>query len=238
VILEAVVDGRVGEFHLQVRFRAGGGVTALFGPSGAGKTLTLRHIAGLNRPEEGRITLGDRTLFDSERGIHLQPQERAVGYVSQESVLFPHLSVAGNVGFGLHREPRSRRNRRIAEVLELVELAGYESRSPDTLSGGEGRRIAMARALAPRPSILLLDEPFAGLDFRVRRTLRRRLLAIHENTGVPILLVTHSLADVREVCDELVLVDRGRTVAAGSAGELMASPPSPHAAELLAEDMA
>ncbi len=238
MILETHVEDRVGAFHLQVRFRAGGGITALFGPSGAGKSLTLRNIAGLHRPEEGRIVLGKRTLLDSGRGIHLRPQDRGVGYVSQESVLFPHLSVAGNVGFGLHRSTRDQRDRRIAEVLDLVELAGYEPRRPDTLSGGERRRIAMARALAPQPSILLLDEPFAGLDFRVRRTLRRRLLAIHQGTGVPILLVTHSLSDVREVCDELVLVDRGRAVAAGSAQDLMARPPTPHAAELMTEDMA
>jgi len=238
VTLEAAIESRLGAFHLQIRFRMRGGITALFGPSGAGKSLTLRHIAGLQRPEEGRIVLGDRTLFDTAGRIDLPPQDRNVGYVSQESVLFPHLSVATNVGFGLQGQSREKRKGRIHDMLELVEMEGYGPRRPRSLSGGERRRVAMARALAPGPAILLLDEPFAGLDFRVRRTLRRRLLAIHRGTGVPILLVTHSLADVREVCDELVLVDRGRTVAAGPAQQLMARPPDSHAAELLSEDMA
>jgi len=225
----------VGSFRLDVSFQTGAGVTALFGPSGAGKSLTLRHIAGLERANEGLIDLGGRVLFDSESGIHLRPRERKIGLVFQDYALFPHLDVAGNISYGLHGRSRTKREGRVKELLELTGLSGNEGRRPNKLSGGERQRIALARALAPEPDLLLLDEPFAALDFRVRRGLRDELRSLHGRTGVPMILVTHSLEDVRALSDELVLIDAGRLVAAGRTSDLLASPPSDDARALVCE---
>ncbi len=235
--LDVAIRSRFGDFGMDVAFGLGPGITALFGPSGAGKSLTLRQIAGLARPGEGLIELGGRTLFDDSEGVDLPSRERGVGLVFQHSALFPHLSVGSNVGFGLAGRGRDERRERVREMLRIVELEGYEERAPGSLSGGERRRVAVARALAPGPSLLLLDEPFAGLDFRVRRGLRGRLRSIHLASGVPALLVSHSLADVREICDGLILIDRGRIVAQGSTEEVLRDPGSPEAAELLTEDL-
>ncbi len=229
---------RRGAFALDVAFETPGGVTALFGPSGAGKSLTLRHLAGLERGAQGRIELAGRTLFAGDRDIDLPPRERGVGMVFQEYALFPHMSVAANVGYGLQALARTERRGRVVDLLERVGLAGYGARRPESLSGGERQRVALARALAPEPGLLLLDEPFGALDFRVRRGLRRELRALHEATGVPMVLVTHSLAEVRELSDHLVLLDRGRVVGTGATEALLAEPPNEVAAELLgAEDL-
>jgi ABC-type sulfate/molybdate transport systems ATPase subunit len=209
------------------------GITALFGPSGAGKTLTLRHLAGLARARSGRIRLGERVLFDSATGIHLPPRARRIGLVFQEAALFPHLSVAGNVGYGMSGLRRDVRTDRVDELLDLVRLPGYGERRPRSLSGGEAQRVALARALAPGPSLLLLDEPFAALDFRVRRELRSELLRLGRLTGIPMILVTHSLADVKALSRTLILLDRGRVVASGPTDRLLADPGTPEAAALL-----
>lgn len=220
-------------FVLDVAFHAAGGITALFGPSGAGKTLTLRHVAGLERAEAGRIALDGRVLFDREARIDLRPRERRVGYVFQDYALFPHLDVESNIAFGLAGRPREEREARVRELLALVELDGFEGRPVKSLSGGERQRVALARALAPEPALLLLDEPFAALDFRVRAALRRSLRSIQRQAEVPMILVTHSLPDVRQLSDDLVLLDRGRVVAAGPTADLLTSPESAEVAELL-----
>ncbi len=222
------------DFTLDVAFDTpGAGIAALFGPSGAGKSLTLRHLAGLERADRGRILLGERALLDIPAGLFVRPQERRIGLVFQEYALFPHLDVRANVAFGLHAWDREARRRRVAELLELVGLGGYERRRPRSLSGGERQRVALARALAPEPELLLLDEPFAALDFRVRSELRDALDEIQELTSVPMILVTHALDDVRALADTLVLMDRGSVVAAGPTGELLRRPPSPEAAALI-----
>ena len=169
-MLEVSVRVRAGAFRLDASFRAPGGITALFGPSGAGKTLTLRCIAGLTTPDSGRIAVGERVLFDPARSIDLPARHRRLGYLFQQYALFPHLDVAGNVGFGLDGG-RDERAARVRELLALVGLAGFEKRRPRELSGGEQQRVALARALAPRPELLLLDEPLSALDGRVRRRL-------------------------------------------------------------------
>ncbi|MEX2528816.1 MAG: ATP-binding cassette domain-containing protein [Gemmatimonadota bacterium] len=237
--LEVAIEGAVDAFRLDVAFQTSHGITALFGPSGAGKSMTLRYLAGLARPTSGFIRLGDRVLFqDAPHGppIHVHPRRRRVGMVFQDYALFPHLNVGKNVAFGLHRQSSEERRTRVGELLELVGLEGYERRPPRTLSGGERQRVALARALAPEPELLLLDEPFAALDFRVRRGLRDALSEIQTRTGIPMILVTHSLADVRRLSSSLVVLDDGRVVASGATASLLASPPTPEVAALVSAD--
>lgn len=237
--LDVSIEGAVDAFRLRVAFQISHGITALFGPSGAGKSMTLRYLAGLARPTAGFIRLGERVLFKgSFQGptTHIPPRQRRVGMVFQDYALFPHLSVGKNVAFGLHRQTSVERRRRAEELLELVGLEGYQKRAPRSLSGGERQRVALARALAPEPELLLLDEPFAALDFRVRRGLREALSDIQTRTRIPMILVTHSLADVRRLSSSLVVLDGGRVVASGATGPLLASPPSPEVAALVTGD--
>lgn len=222
--LDVRIDLTLGDFFLQVAFGAGDGITALFGPSGAGKTLTLRSIAGLAAPQAGRIVASGRTLFDSEAGIAIPARERGIGYLFQQYALFPHLTVARNVGFGLHGQPPPVRSRRVNQLLSLVGLEGFAGRYPAQISGGQQQRVALARALAPEPSLLLLDEPFAAVDLRARRRLRAELLRIQEVTSTPMILVTHDLGEVRQISDSLIVLDRGRVLQAGPTPELLADP--------------
>ena len=208
--LSVAVRRRLPAFALDVAFEVGGGVTALLGPSGAGKSLTLRAIAGLLRPDGGRVAVGSRVLFDAARGIDLPARERRVGYVFQQYGLFPHLSVAENVGYGLHARARADRHARVGEVLELVGLAAFAGRRPRDLSGGQQQRVALARALAPEPAVLLLDEPLSALDVPLRRRLGDELRALHERTRTPMVLVTHDPDEAARVADAVVHVDGGR----------------------------
>jgi ABC-type sulfate/molybdate transport systems ATPase subunit len=222
---------RLGGFELAVSFEAFQGITALFGPSGAGKTLTLRSIAGLTAPDSGRIVLSGRTLLDRDAGIDLPPRERGVGYVFQQYALFPHLDVGRNVAFGI-RSRGDERTEKVRSLLELVGLGGDERRRVTELSGGQQQRVALARALATDPKLLLLDEPFAAVDLRVRRRLRAELRRIYDVTGTPMLLVTHDLPEVRELSDSLVLIDHGRVLRSGPTEGVLASA-DPALAELL-----
>ena len=160
--LEVAIRKQLDGFTLDVEWSAGDGVAALFGPSGAGKTLTLQCLAGLVRPDAGRIVLGDDVLFDAAAGIDVAPQRRRVGYVFQGYALFPHLSVRGNVGFGLRGRARAGRRRREEEVLARLGLEPYAERYPRELSGGQRQRVALGRALATDPALLLLDEPLSA----------------------------------------------------------------------------
>ena len=213
---------QLGAFLLDARFEAPWGITALFGASGAGKTLTLRCVAGLLRPDHGYIRLEGRVLFDRAEGINVPTRERRIGYLFQQYALFPHLDVTANVAYGLHRLPPSQRQERVAELLSLVGLEGYSRQYPRELSGGQQQRVALARALAPAPALLLLDEPFAAVDTLVRTQLRRELRAIQERTRVPMLLVTHDLAEVHQLASFVVLYEYGRVLSAGAPADLLA----------------
>jgi ABC-type sulfate/molybdate transport systems ATPase subunit len=233
VSVSASIRLELPEFTLDVAFQVGDGITALFGPSGAGKSLTLRSIAGLAGPT-GRIEVSGRVLLDTAVGVSVPPRERRIGYLFQQYALFPHLSVERNVGYGLQGVARAERAARVAALLSLVGLDGFAARSPRELSGGQQQRVALARALAPRPDLLLLDEPFAALDLRVRRRVRAELRQIHAVTRTPMLLVTHDLAEVRQLADSIVVLDGGRVLGAGPTGPVLAQREGP-VAELIRE---
>src|SRR5574337_954362 len=177
------VTKRFPGFTLDARWEADEPVVALFGPSGAGKTLTLHCLAGLVRPDVGRIALGGRVFFDRATGVDLSPQSRRLGYVFQGYALFPHLTVEANVAFGLRGRPAAERRERTRMALERLGLDGLERRYPAELSGGQQQRVALGRALAPDPDLLLLDEPLSALDAPLRRQLRQELMGIVREWG-------------------------------------------------------
>src|SRR3954452_617957 len=183
-----------------------GSLTALLGPSGGGKSTLLRIIAGLETPDEGVVEIA------GAEATHLRPQERNVGFVFQHYAAFKHMSVAKNVAFGLEirKRPKAEIRKRVAELLELVHLSQCADRLPSQLSGGQRQRMALARALATEPSVLLLDEPFGALDTKVRRELRGWLRALHDEVHVTTVFVTHDQEEALEVADEIVVVNRGK----------------------------
>ena len=199
---------------------------ALVGPSGAGKSTILRCIAGLRRPEAGSIRVGAVVLFDHAAGVDLPPERRGVGMVFQEYALFPHLTVRGNVAYG--------GTERVDELLERFRIAHLADARPRALSGGERQRVALARALARDPQVVLLDEPLAALDADTRIAVRDELAAILTGLAIPRLVVTHDLDDAEALADEIVVLERGRVVQAGSAGSLAAAPASPFVEALTA----
>ena len=199
-------------------------VTVLFGPSGAGKTTVLRCVAGLERPDRGSIRFADETWFDAARGVDLPPQRRRAGLLFQDHALFPHLTVAGNVGFGLGALGAAERRDRVAEALALVLLQGFENRRPAQLSGGEKQRVALARALAPRPRILLLDEPLSALDAPTREVVRGDLRRLLSRLRRPTLLVTHDRTEALALGDRIAVMVAGRVRQVGPIEEVFSRP--------------
>jgi iron(III) transport system ATP-binding protein len=185
-----------------------GQIGVLIGPSGCGKTSLLRAVAGLERCADGRVVMGDRLLAGP--GVHVAPEERRIGMVFQDFALFPHLSVADNVGFGLHALSRAERRERVQQMLDLVGLAHAAKRPPHELSGGQQQRVALARALAPAPRLLLLDEPFSSLDADLRETLAHELRAILQANGTTALFVTHDQLEAFALGDLVGVMHQGR----------------------------
>ncbi len=231
--LEVTLRSRLADFTLDVSWVAGDGVCVLFGPSGSGKTVTLQCLAGLVRPDAGRIVLDGRVLFDGAAGVDVAPQSRRVGYVFQGYALFPHLSVRANVAFGLRDRAPMERARRTAEVMERLGLGGLEERYPGELSGGQKQRVALGRALATEPTFVLLDEPLSALDLPLRRALRDELGGILKDWGVPAVLVTHDLVEAYQLGDRVIVYDAGRVQQASSRGELLRKPASESVARIL-----
>jgi molybdate transport system ATP-binding protein len=231
--LEVRLVKRLPGFTLDVEWSAGDDVAVLFGPSGAGKTLTLQCLAGLLKPDAGRLVVGGRVLFDADTGVDLPPQRRGLGYVFQGYALFPHLTVAANVAFGLRGRPRAEVSRRTAEVIERMGLGGLEDRRPDEISGGQRQRVALGRALAPDPAFLLLDEPLSALDARLRQSLREELATILTEWRVPAVLVTHDFQEAYRLGDQIVVYEAGQVIQTAPRSELLWRPASDRVAGIL-----
>ena len=227
------VSARIGTFALDARFSLEGGTMAILGASGAGKTLTLRCIAGLMRPQAGSVVLGSRTLVDVAQGVWVPTRSRRIGYVFQQYALFPHMSVRDNLGYGLASWPRSEAQQRTDELVALLQLKGLEGQRPDQLSGGQQQRAALGRALAPGPELLLLDEPFSAVDTPTRAALTEQFQALQERLGFTAVLVTHDIEEAYALSSHLVVLDRGQVIQEGPREEVFHRPNSPAAARLL-----
>ena len=197
-----------------------GSLTALLGPSGSGKSTLLRVISGLERPDGGRVVIEDRDVTG------MPPQQRGIGFVFQHYAAFKHMTVEKNVAFGLEirRRPRAEVRKRVAELLDLVQLSGMAKRYPAQLSGGQRQRMALARALAVDPTVLLLDEPFGALDARVRKELRAWLRRLHDEVHVTTIFVTHDQEEAMELADQIVLMNQGEVEQTGGARDLYEQP--------------
>jgi molybdate transport system ATP-binding protein len=220
-MLRVRVSKQLPNFALDTEFDSDSGVTALFGRSGAGKTTLVNAISGLAKPDSGRVEIDGVCLFDSARGIDQPVEHRRVGYVFQEGRLFPHLTVRGNLNYGFNL---ARPRERYVEFGKVVDLLGLESlleRRPGNLSGGEKQRVAIGRALLSSPRLLLMDEPLAALDQSRKREVLRYIARLHEEIKVPIVYVTHSVDEIVQLAETVVLIAGGRVVATGGVGEVM-----------------
>ena len=217
-MLDARVRHHMGRFSLEAEFSLRRPWTVIFGPSGAGKSTLLRILAGLVTPDAGRIALAGRPLFDSEAGIAIPAGSRSVGFVSQQAALFPHLTTQDNVAFGIRHLQQEERSRRIGEMLRLFGAESLADRKANQLSGGERQRIALARALAPRPQLLLLDEPLAALDDPSAEEILNRLLTL----DLQVVYVSHDLAEIWRIPAEVVLLENGSVTVTGPLQQVLA----------------
>ncbi len=206
----------VNYFTLEVRIRAETGFTILFGASGAGKSLTLQLLAGIERPDRGTIRIGDETVFDHTRHVNVPIRRRGVGLVFQSLALFPHLSVHQNVAYGLPQLTAREKRERTGRMLERLKIGALADHGTQDLSGGEQQRVALARALVTKPKILLLDEPLSALDAAVKRSIIVDLKQLNQEMRIPVLYVTHDRAEALALGENLVMVEAGRIVAQGS----------------------
>lgn len=229
-LIKRLPAGRDSEaFELNVHFTAGNGITAVTGPSGAGKTLLLNCLAGFARPDEGRILVQDRLFFDAAARVHVAPQQRRCGYIFQDHALFPHMTVRENLRFAAATARRVKgralnRHRRVNELLEAFELNELAARKPAQLSGGQRQRAALARILVSEPALLLLDEPTRGLDARLRQAFYEVLRETEQRLQAPIVLVTHDLEECFELAGCVYLLDRGRVLQSGAKDAVFARP--------------
>jgi molybdate transport system ATP-binding protein len=227
-IVEISVAHRLGDFALDAGFASDGRLTALFGRSGSGKTSLVNIIAGLVRPQQGRVVIDGRVMVDSERRVFVPRHRRRIGYVFQEARLFPHLSVRQNLLYGRWFAPRSEgAGIRLGDVVDLLGIGHLLQRGPGGLSGGEKQRVAIGRALLAKPRLLLMDEPLASLDEERKAEILPYIERLRDGFGIPIVYVSHSIAEVARLATHLVVLDQGRVTMSGSTAELMARPDVP-----------
>ncbi|HEX5212349.1 MAG TPA: molybdenum ABC transporter ATP-binding protein [Pseudolabrys sp.] len=214
-MLSVDVDKTLGDFAIQAQFEGRSGVTALFGPSGSGKTSIVSMIAGLLRPDRGRIVVDGDTLFDSTAEIDQPAHSRRVGYVFQDGRLFPHLTIARNLDYGRWMSGLAADPKALASVVELLDIGHLLKRRPGALSGGERQRVALGRALLMQPRLLLLDEPLASLDSARKREILPYFEKLRDETKLPMIYVSHDAAEVRQIASRVVRIDGGKVTATG-----------------------
>lgn len=211
-------------FTLKVSCKISGSSMGILGSSGSGKTMTLRCIAGIEQPDRGRIVVNGRTLFDSEKGINLKPQERRIGYLFQNYALFPTMTVEENIGCGFREKDKAGKDAMVREYIKRYQLEGLERRRPSQLSGGQQQRVALARMMMGKPDMILLDEPFSALDGPTKELLQKDMQDfLKEYTG-DMLLVTHNRDEAFKFCQELMLISKGKTLVCGETREVFRSP--------------
>lgn len=219
--LEIDIQRRLGQFQVDAQFASDGGITALFGRSGAGKSSLIRMISGLLRPERGRIVVNGQVLFDDQRGIDVPTRQRRLGYVFQDARLFPHLNVRQNLLYGHWFTPRAARYAAFQQVVDLLGIKDLLGRRPGMLSGGERQRVAIGRALLASPQLLLLDEPLASLDAARKAEILPYIERLRDELRLPTVYVSHALEEITRLANTLVLISDGRVAAMGSAQQLM-----------------
>ncbi|MBL0936827.1 MAG: molybdenum ABC transporter ATP-binding protein [Rhizobiaceae bacterium] len=220
--LDVALRHTMGDFALDIAFRSAGGLTALFGPSGSGKTSVVNMIGGLVRPDSGRISTDDRVLVDTATGTFLPPHKRRIGYVFQDARLFPHLTVRQNLVYGRRFVPQAERYGDFSQAVDLLGISHLLDRKPARLSGGEKQRVAIGRALIASPRLILMDEPLASLDDARKAEILPFIERLRDEARVPIVYVSHSVAEVARLATDIVVLDRGRVSATGPARDVLA----------------
>lgn len=233
-MLKASMSKSLNQFRLNVEFEASSGITGIIGPSGCGKSLTLQCLAGLQTPDSGEIVLKNRHLYHHKNRLNSKPKDRNIGYVFQNYALFPHLTVEKNIEYGLKGKPSLEKKKLVADMLEKVQLSGYENHYPRQLSGGQQQRVALARTLVTEPDLLLLDEPFSAVDHHIKHILEQELLRIiKEHYSGVVLLVTHNMEEAYRLCDQLILYNNGKIVQSGAKEDVFKKPKNISAAKVI-----
>jgi molybdate transport system ATP-binding protein len=232
-MIEIRVEKDLGNFSLNLSLSLHKGLTVLFGPSGAGKTLTLHTIAGLVEPDSGMVRVNGAVYFNKKEGVNVPIHRRRVGYVFQEPSLFPHMNVFENIAYGISGLSSEERTRRVKHMIGKMRLSGLEKNLPHQISGGQKQRVALARALVTSPLLLLLDEPFASLDNPVREELRLDLIRIREEDHVPVVFVTHDVEEAFVLSDEIVVLNEGKVEQIGSKEDIFYRPQTQKVAKFL-----
>ena len=222
--IELRLQKKVGGFDLDVQWEAGDETVALFGFSGSGKSLTLRLIAGLMKPDAGRVLVNGRPYFDSEAKIDIKAKARRLGFVFQDYALFPHMSVEKNIAYGLTGAGGPEREEKVSEMIRRFRLGGLERALPSEISGGQKQRVALARALIGSPELLMLDEPFSALDRPIRLKMRETIREIRSGFGIPMVLVTHDFSEVESLAERVIVYSEGKVAQIGTPAEILAGP--------------
>lgn len=233
-MIEVSLDKTMGNFKLESSFLNTNGILGILGASGSGKSLTLKCIAGLQTPDKGMIKLNGKELFNSDTKINVLPRKRNIGYMFQNYALFPHLTVYKNIAYGINHFDKKKRHHKVDEMIEKMQLSGYEKSYPSQLSGGQQQRVALARTLITEPELLLLDEPFSALDSHVKYMLEKELLTIiKKNYYGLVLLVTHNIEEAYRLCDRILIFDKGKSVQHGKKEEIIHNPSTLTAARIM-----
>ena len=235
--LSVHIKKKLKDFELAVDFDMDEGIVGFLGSSGCGKSMTLKCIAGIETPDEGRIVLDDEVLFDKKSGINLSPQKRKVGYLFQNYALFPHMNVYDNIAFGLKIKKMSKDviDQKVMRMLKLIGLEGFENKNVTTLSGGQQQRIAIARALVNEPKVLLLDEPLGALDLKLRKEMQYELKRIQQEVGITFIYVTHDQEEALTMSDKIVIMKSGEIQQVGTPQEIYNEPVNKYVANFIGE---